>query len=374
MKLGLSLYLFCLPALGYAQLSNVPSWDEIKPPAEQAAPRAVKLRASGASYIRSIHYVRPRPATTAAQLTAINPNLPKLLPGFAKLMATAEVSSRYKELYDRKLREMRKGELLTPHNYFDCETVLRLEYPGTGRKVLLLQADMDVVTDGSDPGRAPKLADYNAARTSDWYLPETSYSWTRSGGAENPFLEYYPGALAKLQKLRAQLAAEAKTDQGVIWRELLQSCDDQIYRVKMRGLGKSTKSGLRARRFLLADRDPFVVLPIPWVNQSAAWSPQIGDYAAVVYKDRLYPAILGDAGPRNKVGEASLRIARTLNPEANGKKRAVSSLAVTYLYFPRTNPTKAAPDLKLWRNKVRELLDEIGGLTNPDSLHDWTAK
>ena len=326
------------------------------------------------SYLRSIHYVRPRPATTAAQLTAINPNLPKLLPGFSKLMASAKVSSRYKELYDRKLQKIRKGELLTSHNYFDCETVLRLEYPGTGRKVLLLQADMDVVTDGSDPGRAAQLADYNVARTSDWFLPETSYSWTRSGGPPNPFLDYYPGALTKLQKLRAQLEVEAKADPGVVWRELLKSCDDQIYRVKMRGLGKSTKTGLRARRFLLADRDPFVVLPVPWVNKSAQWSPQIGDYAAVVYRNRIYPAVLGDAGPSDKVGEASLRIARELNPKANGKQRAVSDLTVTYLYFPRSRTTKREPDLSAWRNRVRGLLGEIGGISDPAALHDWVAK
>lgn len=355
----------------FAQLSNVPGWD-IQHPAD--GPSAVSLRANKASYIRSIQLVRPQPVKTAAQLAAINPHLPKLLPGFEKLLSTAEVSSRYDELYDRKLRGIRKGELLSAHNYFDCETVLRLTHPDTGRKALLLQADMDVVTDGSDPVRASVLADYNLARSSDWYLPETSYSWARSTAPENPFLNYYPEALAKLQKMRAQLVAEAEKDQGVIWREMLKTCDDQIYRIKMRGLGKSTKSGLRARRFLLADRDPFVVLPVPWVNKDAAWSPQIGDYAVVVYKDRLYPAVLGDAGPSNKVGEASLKLARTLNPKANGRTRAVSDLTVTYLFFPRSGTAKREPDLKLWRDKVSALLGEIGGLADQSALHDWVPQ
>ena len=374
-KLSLpTIFLLALSASSTAQLTNVPSWDVLKPPPEQPAPTAVKLRANGASYIRSIHLVRPKASSTMSQLTAINPHLPKLLPGFGKLMASAEVSSRYEELYNRKLQGIRKGELLTAHNYFDCETVLRLEHPDSGRKVLLLQADMDVVTDGSDPVRSSDLADYNLARSSDWYLPETSYSWSKGGGTQNPFLEYYPEALAKLQKLRAQLVAEAEADQGVIWRELLKSCDDQIYRIKMRGLGKNTKSGLRARRFLLADRDPFVVLPVPWVNKSAAWSPQVGDFAAVVYKDRIYPAVLGDAGPSNKVGEASLRLARELNPQANGRKRAVSDLTVTYLFFPRSGTTKREPNLAQWRNKVLTLLGEIGGISEPGTLHDWTQK
>lgn len=369
----LAFFLLSHSSLIFAQLANVPHWDVLDPAAGKPAPSAVQLRANKASYIRRIELVRPAPAKTAAELTAINPHLPQLLPGFADLMSTAEVSSRYAELYDRKLRVIRQGNLLSAHNYFDCQTVLRLAHPKSGRKVFLLQADMDVVTDGSDPLRSKTLKDYNLARSSDWYLPETSYSWTKGAGPDNPFLDYYPAALSKLQKLRAQLVAEAEEDQGVVWRELLKSCDDQIYRIKMRGLGKSTKSGLRARRFLLAERDPFVVLPVPWVNKSAAWSPQIGDYAAVVYKDRIYPAVLGDAGPSDKVGEASLKLARELNPKAHGKARAVSELSVTYLIFPRSGTTKREPDLMLWRNKVNNLLEEIGGLTDPTSLHDWTA-
>ncbi len=368
----LALTLLPLP-FSHAQLTNVPSWELAESPAGQPTPTAAELRAHKASYIRRIELLRPAPAKTAAQLTALNPHLPKLLPGFEKLMNSAEVSSRYRELYARKLQALRKGELLTAHNYFDCETVLRLKHPDTGRKVLLLQADMDVVTDGSDSLRAAKLTDYNLARSSDWYLPETSYSWGKGSGPANPFLNYYPDALTKLQKLRTQLATEAAADQGVIWREMLKTCDDQIHRIKMRGLGRSTKSGLRTRRFLLSDRDPFVVLPVPWVNKEAAWSAQIGDYAAVIYKDRIYPAVLGDAGPSDKVGEASLRLARALNPKANGKTRAVSDLTVTYLYFPRSRTTMREPDLKLWRNKLSSLLKEIGGLVDPESLHDWTT-
>jgi hypothetical protein len=93
----------------------------------------------------------------------------------------------------------------------------------------------------------------------------------------------------------------------------------------------------------------------------------------VIYKDRIYPAVLGDAGPSDKVGEASLRLARALNPMANGKTRAVSDLTVTYLYFPRSRTTMREPDLKLWRNKLSSLLKEIGGLADPESLHDWTT-
>lgn len=356
-----------------AQFGTIPVWDRVTPPADTPPPTAVTLRHKGRSFIHRVEYAQPAATTTAAQLTTINPHLPKILPDFGRLMESAAVSSRYAELYALKLKVLRRGEELTPHNYFDCETVLRLSHPDTGRKVLLLQADMDVVTDGSDPGRAPGLADYDLARSSDWFLPETAYSWHRPGGAPNPFLTYYPDALAKLQTLRSQLEAEAKADRGVIWRELLKSCDDQIYRIKERGLHNYTKTNLNERRFLLADRDPFVVLPVPWINKGAAWSPKMGDYAAVIYQDRIYPAILGDAGPAHKVGEASLRLARALNPKANGKTRAVSALAVTYLFFPRTATKAKEPDLALWHRKVAALLQEIGGLGENVTLHQWAT-
>jgi len=357
-----------LTQLSLAQLDNIPDWNPLPPSASSTA-----LRQNNRSYIHSIEFAQPTPATTATQLTALNPHLPTILPDFAKLMETAKVSSRFAELYARKLQVLKKGELLTSHNYFDCETALLLEHPASGRKVFLLQADMDVVTDGSDPGRAPKLADYDLARSSDWFLPETAYSWHNPGGTENPFLTYYPETLAKLQELRTQLEANAKADPGVVWREMIKSCDDQIYRVRERGLHNSTKSNLRNRRFLLADRDPFVVLPVPWVNKDAAFSPKVGDYAAVIHGNKIYPAILGDAGPSDKVGEASLRLARELNPKANGRTRAISDLTVTYLFFPKSASKAQTPDLALWHQKVSALLNEIGGLGEGVTLHAWNA-
>ena len=349
-----------------AQLANVPDWHDQEPEAS-----STPLRAGGASYLRRIEFVQPQAATTAANLTKINPKLPAILNDFGELMESAEVSDRFADLYERKLKNIRKGELMTPHNYFDCETVLRLKHPESGRRVLLLQADMDVVTDGSDPGRAPKLEDYNLARSSDWFLPETAFSWHKSGGPENPFLNYYPDTLKKLQELRTQLEAKAKADPGVVWRELIKTTDAQIYRVRERGLHDYTKRNLRNRRFLLADRDPFVVLPVPWINKSAAWSPKMGDYAAVIYGDKIYPAILGDAGPTYKVGEASLFLARQLNPKADGKTRAVSDLTVTYLFFPKSSSGMREPDLEAWQKKVASLLKEIGGLGEGVSLHQW---
>ncbi len=279
-----------LTQLSHAQLDNIPAWNPLPPSTSSTA-----LRQNNRSYIHSIEFAQPTPATTAVQLTALNPHLPKILPHF------------------------------------------------------------------------------DLARSSDWFLPETAYSWHNSGGTENPFLTYYPETLAKLQELRTQLEANAKTDPGVVWREMIKSCDDQIYRVRERGLHNSTKSNLRNRRFLLADRDPFVVLPVPWVNKDAAFSPKMGDYAAVIHGNKIYPAILGDAGPSDKVGEASLRLARELNPKANGRTRAISDLTVTYLFFPKSATKAQTPDLALWHQNVSALLKEIGGLGEGITLHAWNV-
>lgn len=313
---------------------------------------------------------KPHPARTLAELKRINPALTDVLPDLEKLMAKAVVSSRWEDLYAAKIRSLKAGSSLTPHNWFDCETILRLQHPDTGRRVLLVQADMDCVTDGSDPARRPGLTDYNIARSSDWFLPETSMSWAkRSSSTPNPFLGYYPGALKRLEAMRVQIQLEAAQDGGVVWRELLDTCDDQIYRIKARGMGSGTRTGLSRRSYLLATDDPFVVLPKSWVSSKAAFAPNIGDYAAVIYKRNIFPAVLGDAGPDNKIGEASLKLAKAINPKATGKQRAIDSLAVTYLFFPKSGRATTPPDLGIWRSKVQALLDQVGGTGVP--LHQF---
>ena len=334
------------------------------------APRAATTRLAREGVFREIVVPRPVPSRTMAELDLVNPGLSKAVPGLVPMLAKAEVSTRFAQLYDAKLATIRRGRILSRHNYFDCDTILRLEHPATGQKVLLVQGDMDSVTDGSDPGRASRLSDYNLARTSDWYLPETAYSWTGPGGV-NPFLAYYPEAKSRLSGYRSQFEKEAARDRGVVWRELIKACDAQIYRVEQRGMLASTRDGLQRRRFLLSDRDPFVVLPKSWVVGKQAFSANVGDYAIVVAGGKLLPAILGDAGPDDKVGEASLKLARAVQPKASGTYRAVSDLSVTYLFFPRSADPRGTPDLARWNQKCAALLGRIGGAGQGFELHRW---
>jgi Fungal chitosanase of glycosyl hydrolase group 75 len=90
----------------------------------------------------------------------------------------------------------------------------------------------------------------------------------------------------------------------------------------------------------------------------------------VVAGNGIYPAIVGDAGPPDKVGEASLRIAKEINPIATPNNRPVSDLKVTYLIFPGTAETPfGPPDLEKMYARCEALVKEIGGATVP--LHHW---
>jgi hypothetical protein len=95
-----------------------------------------------------------------------------------------------------------------------------------------------------------------------------------------------------------------------------------------------------------------------------------GDYALVVFGDSIYPAIVGDVGPNNKIGEASLRIAKQINALSTPYNRPVSDLKVTYVSFPGTaDKTVGPPDLEKLQAQCETLVKEIGGASVP--LHHW---
>ena len=66
----------------------------------------------------------------------------------------------YERFYGYKLQALRQNllrldQLLNRHDFFDCETVLEVQPPGSTRRALWLQSDMDVDSDGSDSDRVP---------------------------------------------------------------------------------------------------------------------------------------------------------------------------------------------------------------------------
>ncbi len=301
----------------------------------------------------------PEPAKTMAELETSNPELSKMLPGLPALIEKAEVSSWFNRLYNNKALRIRReantlNELLTKHNLYDCETILHLRSPN-GRRVFFMQAEMDVVSDGSDGDRLPEMPD--SIVNSTHYQPFTSYGWPKTTRKPNPMVAGWEKRLAVGQK---ELADKSTTAARKAWLK------DRLAYLK-RGI-----ADLKGRSFLIAEYDPFIVISVDMLTSSDPFAPKVGDYAVVVHGGKLYPSIVGDGGPTFKVGEASLRMARELNPKASPYSRPVSDLKVTYLVFPGSrDPKKGPPDYEKWRQRCHELLGEIGGVAEGYPLHLW---
>lgn len=304
----------------------------------------------------------PAPAMTLEELQSVNPELPVVLPGLAGMMESAVVSPWFGTLYEKKVERLRRdatklGQLLTRHNLYDCETMLNLRHAESGRRVFLLQGEMDVVSDGSDGDRLATMPDEIVNSTH--YQPFTSYGWKKTGTTPNPMVA---GWEKRIENARKELAAAGTTAERKEW-----------LRERIRTLRTGVED-MKARSFLVAEYDPFMVIPVNiLVDRNDAFAPNVGDYCVVVHGKRAYPAIVGDGGPEFKIGEASLRFARELNARAGIYSRPVSDLTVTYLVFPRSaDQPFRAPDYAHWRKRCGELLAEVGGLGGGVELHEWT--
>lgn len=301
----------------------------------------------------------PQAAATMVELQKTSPELPKMLPGLETHLEKARVSGWFHQLYENKAGRIQKqahtlNELLTKHNLYDCETIL--EFEGlNGRKVFLMQAEMDVVSDGSDGDRLAKMPD--SIVNSTHYQPFTSYGWPKQTNTPNPMVA---GWTKRIGNARTELADPKTSAERKAWLR------DRIQYLQ-RGI-----QDMKHRSFLIAEYDPFMVIPMNVITSSKSYAPNVGDYAVIIHGKKLYPVIVGDAGPTFKVGEASLRMAKELNPKASPYSRPVSDLTVTYLVFPKSaDPKKGPPDYAKWRQRCAELLKDVGGLGDGYELHQW---
>jgi hypothetical protein len=295
----------------------------------------------------------PTPNRTLEELAQVTPELPRLLPKLGAAITADPVSPLFQELYDLKVQTLREDlvrldQLLSRHNFYDCQTILRLRHPETKRSAILLQAEMDVDADGSDSDR---LLDVSGSSAN--FKPFTSYHWKKQTSRPNPFLA---AAEEKLRRYETEFAQKGLT--------MERNRDLRIGIQRM----KAEVDSLKRFSFLIAATDPYIVLPAIFARAKDAG--RVGDYAVVVFGDRIYPAIVGDIGPNDKVGEASLRIAQQINALATPYNRPVSDLKVTYLIFPGTADVPfGPPDLEKIRVRCERLIQEIGGATVP--LHHW---
>jgi hypothetical protein len=124
---------------------------------------------------------------------------------------------------------------------------------------------------------------------------------------------------------------------------------------------------LKRFSFLIGATDPYIVIPGGFTKVEGA---KVGDYAVVIHGDKMFPALVGDVGPADKAGEASLRIAKEISGSANPMNRPVSDLKATYLIFPGSGDMPwGPPDLDKIHERCDALVKEIGGAGVP--LHKW---
>src|SRR5207302_11252770 len=295
----------------------------------------------------------PTPNRTLEELAKITPRLPELLPGLSVMAGPDSLSPLFGELYTTKIKMLRENLarldlLLSRHNFFDCQTVLQLQHAQTHRRALLLQADMDVDADGSDGDRMPIGT---GAPTN--FKPFTSFKWPKKTAAPNPYLA---GPQERLKHAEDEFAARTTTADR---KRDLRNAITQL---------RAEVTTLQKYSFLIGMTDPYIVIPGAFTHGKDA--AKTGDYAVVIYGDAIYPAIVGDIGPNDKVGEASFRIGKQINPQTTPYNRPVSDLKVTYLIFPGTaDPQFGPPDLEKLQERCQKLVDEIGGGGVP--LHHW---
>ena len=207
---------------------------------------------------------------------------------------------------------------------------------------------MDVDADGSDGDRMPvgTGAPVN-------FKPSTSYRWPKKTSAPNPYLAPTEEALKRAENeyVLATTAPARKRD--------LRNSIAQL---------RAEVGTLQKYSFLIGATDPFIVVPGAFTHAHEAVKP--GDFALVVFGDAIYPAIVGDVGPNDKVGEASLRIAKQINALSTPYNRPVSDLKVSYIIFPDTaDKPVGPPDLEKLQARCETLVKEIGGASVP--LHHW---
>lgn len=303
----------------------------------------------------------PKANQSLAELSRINPALSTLLPDLAAMLPTSKVSGFYHKLYENKTSGIQRditrlNKILDRHNFFDCETILELTHPTSSRKALLIQSEMDVVADGSDGDRMATLDEY--IYMSDYYQPFTSYAWAKKTATPNPLLARWE---ERLKKAKEQFAVKGlSADRNRELKALISQLDLEIGEMK-------------SRSSLIAEKDPFIVLSLLFRGYpNNKHTPNMGDYAVVIHGGKMYPAICGDYGPSQKMGEASLMMAKAVNPSATPYRRPESDLKVTYIVFPGTaEKPNSPPNLEHWHAKCAEYLGEIGTPNAAQGLHRW---
>lgn len=317
----------------------------------------------------TIEYRQPRPLKDPKSFEALNSEIFSALPGLDTAIENAELSPLFESFYLEKAKYFAGGGSIDQYNYFDCATILEGTLPDSGEDFLLLQTDMDVDTDGTDPLRFPNVEDYSQALISKTYQPQLSYSWWGGNSLpKNPLIDYYGKAnqylLERIDEFKNQAENAAAFHEKRAWSSIAEETEDlaKLYS----GMAEKYQSvNDDKRRSLVGEKDPFIVIPRNWDKHNKSdktGTIERGCLAAVIVDGTVYPAIVGDSGIEYKMGEASLLIAKTVNKNASGLSRAVTGPKATYIIFPKTgkhDQVRKMPDFDEVQREVRKRLDEI---------------
>lgn len=115
---------------------------------------------------------------------------------------------------------------------------------------------------------------------------------------------------------------------------------------------------------------PFAVIPSTW-QRSGQPGPKLGDFGVAYRRSngKLAYFVIGDTGPRNKLGEGSVALHQALGNDPfmmrNGVRRARKGIGgrdVIYLLFPNSAQSGQRLDAESIERSAKPLLERFGGL------------
>ncbi len=120
------------------------------------------------------------------------------------------------------------------------------------------------------------------------------------------------------------------------------------------------------RRYVDANNIPYIVLP-----KKNSGSAELGDFAFIIDKKTglTCPAIYSEVGPRDSIGELSIKAADILKIPSNPRKGGVSRKDILYIVFPGSGNGKPRSLDEIIANATN-LFEDWGGLNKVNGLPD----
>jgi Fungal chitosanase of glycosyl hydrolase group 75/Extensin-like protein C-terminus len=108
-----------------------------------------------------------------------------------------------------------------------------------------------------------------------------------------------------------------------------------------------------------SEKIPYFVLPNEWFSSKKI---KLGDIAAVIYKGNVEYAIFADVGPKDKIGEGSISLARSLGhePIIGGIVKSGIDRDVIYIIFPGSGDG-TPQSVSAIQSEGKKLLQALGG-------------